>query len=108
MNMNMNMNMYQMTSMALSTYSDIVETPLDINSLIKQYQITNTKGFKIYLSEMFKVLNKYSDDVIKGINFSSFKKVRKNYKLYNSFILISLVFYPEDYSLCSINQKVAI
>jgi hypothetical protein len=71
------MNMYQMTSMALSTYSDIVETPLDINSLIKQYQITNNKGFKLYLSEMFKVLNKYSDDVIKGINFSIFKKVRK-------------------------------
>lgn len=73
----MNMNMYQMTSMALSTYSDIVETPLDINSLIKQYQITNNKGFKLYLSEMFKVLNKYSDDVIKGINFSTFKKVSK-------------------------------
>ena len=72
----MNMNMYQMTSMALSTYSDIVETPLDINSLIKQYQITNNKGFKVFLSEMFKVLNKYSDDVIKGINYSTFKKVR--------------------------------
>lgn len=72
----MNMNMYQMTSMALSTYSDIVETPLDINSLIKQYQITNNKGFKVFLTEMFKVLNKYSDDVIKGINYSTFKKVR--------------------------------
>ena len=69
--------MYQMTSMALSTYSDIVETPLDINSLIKQYQITNNKGFKLYLSEMFKVLNKYSDDVIKGINYSTFKRVKK-------------------------------
>lgn len=68
--------MYQMTSMALSTYSDIVETPLDINSLIKQYQITNNKGFKVFLTEMFKVLNKYSDDVIKGINYSTFKKVR--------------------------------
>ena len=78
----MNMNMYQMTSMALSTYSDIVETPLDINSLIKQYQITNNKGFKVFLSEMFKVLNKYSDDVIKGINYSTFKKVR------NIFIII--------------------
>ena len=75
----MNMNMYQMTSMALSTYSDIVETPLDINSLIKQYQITNNKGFKLYLSEMFKVLNKYSDDVIKGINYSTFKRVKNNY-----------------------------
>ena len=32
--------MYQMTSLALSTYSDIVETPLDINSLIKEYQIS--------------------------------------------------------------------
>ena len=71
--------MYQMTSMALSTYSDIVETPLDINSLIKQYQITNNKGFKLYLSEMFKVLNKYSDDVIKGINYSTFKRVKNNY-----------------------------
>ena len=75
----MNMNMYQMTPMALSTYSDIVETPLDINSLIKQYQITNNKGFKLYLSEMFKVLNKYSDDVIKGINYSTFKRVKNNY-----------------------------
>ena len=75
----MNMNMYQMTSMALSTYSDIVETPLDINSLIKQYQITNNKGFKLYLSDMFKVLNKYSDDVIKGINYSTFKRVKNNY-----------------------------
>ena len=71
----MNMNMYQMTSMALSTYSDIVETPLDINGLIKQYQITNNKGFKLYLSDMFRVLNKYSDDVIKGINYSTFRKV---------------------------------
>ena len=75
----MNMNLYQMTSMALSTYSDIVETPLDINGLIKQYQISNNKGFRNYLSEMFKVLNKYSDDVIKGINYSTFKKVRKHF-----------------------------
>ena len=67
--------MYQMTSLALTTYSDIVETPLDINSLIKEYQIKNIKGFKVYLYEMFKVLNKYSDDVIKGINYSSFKRV---------------------------------
>ena len=58
-----------MTSLALSTYSDIVETPLDINSLIKEYQIKNVKGFKAYLEEMFKVLNKYSDDVIKGVNY---------------------------------------
>ena len=77
----MNMNMYQMTSMALSTYSDIVETPLDINGLIKQYQITNNKGFKYYLSDMFKVLNKYSDDVIKGVNFSTFKRVWNKYIL---------------------------
>ena len=73
----MNMKMYQMTSLALSTYSDIVETPLDINSLIKEYQIKNIRGLKAYLSEMYKILNKYSDDVIKGINFSTFKKVRK-------------------------------
>ena len=64
-----------MTSLALSTYSDIVETPLDINSLIKEYQIKNVRGFKAYLEEMFKVLNKYSDDVIKGVNYSTFKKV---------------------------------
>ena len=64
-----------MTSLALSTYSDIVETPLDINGLIKEYQIKNVKGFKAYLEEMFKVLNKYSDDVIKGVNYSTFKKV---------------------------------
>ena len=64
-----------MTSLALSTYSDIVETPLDINSLIKEYQIKNVKGFKAYLEEIFKVLNKYSDDVIKGVNYSTFKKV---------------------------------
>ena len=67
--------MYQMTSLALTAYSDIVETPLDINSLIKEYQIKNIKGFKVYLYEMFKVLNKYSDDVIKGINYSTFKRV---------------------------------
>ena len=71
----MALKMYQMTSLALTTYSDIVETPLDINSLIKEYQIKNIKGFKVYLYEMFKVLNKYSDDVIKGINYSSFKRV---------------------------------
>ena len=64
-----------MTSLALSTYSDIVETPLDINSLIKEYQIKNVKGLRVYLYEMFKVLNKYSDDVIKGVNYSTFKKV---------------------------------
>jgi hypothetical protein len=71
----MALKMYQMTSLALTTYSDIVETPLDINSLIKEYQIKNIKGFKVYLYEMFKILNKYSDDVIKGINYSTFKKV---------------------------------
>ena len=70
----MNMKMYQMTSLALSTYSDIVETPLDINSLIKEYQIKNIRGLKAYLSEMYKILNKYSDDVIKGMNYSTFKK----------------------------------
>ena len=71
----MALKMYKMTSLALTTYSDIVETPLDINSLIKEYQIKNIKGFKVYLYEMFKILNKYSDDVIKGINYSTFKKV---------------------------------
>lgn len=72
--------MSNVTSVALSTYSDIVETPLDINNLIKQYQIHNIKGFSFYLDEIFKVLNKYSDDVIKGINYASFKKVNnKNY-----------------------------
>ena len=71
----MALKMYQMTSVALTAYSDIVETPLDINSLIKEYQIKNIKGFKVYLYEMFKILNKYSDDVIKGINYSTFKKV---------------------------------
>ena len=74
----MKMKMYQMTSLALTTYSDIVETPLDINSLIKEYQIKNIKGFKVYLYEIFKVLNKYSDDVIKGINYSTFKKYYLN------------------------------
>ena len=78
--------MYQMTSLALTTYSDIIETPLDINSLIKEYQIKNIKGFKFYLSEMFKVLNKYSDDVIKGINYSTFKKV-------NIYLLLKILFY---------------
>ena len=71
----MALKMYQMTSLALTAYSDIVETPLDINILIKEYQIKNIKGFKVYLYEMFKVLNKYSDDVIKGINYSTFKRV---------------------------------
>ena len=80
------MKMYQMTSLALTTYSDIIETPLDINSLIKEYQIKNIKGFKFYLSEMFKVLNKYSDDVIKGINYSTFKKV-------NIYLLLKILFY---------------
>ena len=74
----MKMKMHQMTSLALTTYSDIVETPLDINSLIKEYQVKNIKGFKLYLSEIFKVLNKYSDDVIKGINYSTFKKYYLN------------------------------
>ena len=78
--------MYQMTSLALTTYSDIIETPLDINSLIKEYQVKNIKGFKLYLSEIFKVLNKYSDDVIKGINYSTFKKV-------NIYLLLKILFY---------------
>ena len=82
--------MYQMTSLALTTYSDIVETPLDINSLIKEYQIKNVKGLRVYLYEMFKVLNKYSDDVIKGINYSTFKRVT-NILLINIFILIVLL-----------------
>ena len=84
------MKMYQMTSLALTTYSDIVETPLDINSLIKEYQIKNVKGLRVYLYEMFKVLNKYSDDVIKGINYSTFKRVT-NILLINIFILIVLL-----------------
>ena len=89
----MNMKMYQMTTLALTTYSDIVETPLDINSLIKEYQIKNSKGFKIYLLDMYKVLIKYSDDVIKGINYSTFKRVHLNYIIYiNSTILICLAF----------------
>ena len=48
--------------------------------------IKNIKGFKFYLSEMFKVLNKYSDDVIKGINYSTFKKV-------NIYLLLKILFY---------------
>ena len=100
-----------MTSLALTTYSDIVDTPLDINSLIKEYQVKNIKGFRAYLFEMFKVLNKYSDDVIKGINYSTFKRVIKNF--FNIFYLISitlifLAFYPKDYFLCLIGLKVAI
>ena len=81
--------MYQMTSLALTTYSDIVETPLDINSLIKEYQIKNIRGFRVYLYEMFKVLNKYSDDVIKGINYSTFKRVYLYFS--NFFIFIVLL-----------------
>ena len=64
-----------MTSLALTIYSDIIESPLDINKLIKEFQVTNIIGFKIYLSEIFQVLNKYSDDILKGINFQIFKKV---------------------------------
>ena len=79
------MKMYQMTSLALTTYSDIVETPLDINSLIKEYQIKNIRGFRVYLYEMFKVLNKYSDDVIKGINYSTFKRV---YLYFSNFLIL--------------------
>ena len=99
-----------MTSLALSTYSDIVETPLDINSLIKEYQIKNVKGFKAYLEEMFKVLNKYSDDVIKGVNYSTFKKVINKYNniLFISIILIFLVYFQKDYFLCSTGQKAVI
>ena len=100
------MKMYQMTSLALTTYSDIVETPLDINSLIKEYQIKNIKGFKVYLYEMFKVLNKYSDDVIKG----TFKKVNiyllLKFYFINSITLIFLAFYRNDYFLCLIVLKV--
>ena len=77
--------MYQMTSLALTTYSDIVETPLDINSLIKEYQIKNIRGFRVYLYEMFKILNKYSDDVIKGINYSTFKRV---YLYFSNFLIL--------------------
>lgn len=76
------MKKHQMTSLALTTYSDIVETPLDINRIIKEYQVKNTSGLKLYLSEMFKVLNKYSDDIIKGINFPTFKKVIINNIIY--------------------------
>ena len=79
------MKMYQMTSLALTTYSDIVETPLDINSLIKEYQIKNIRGFRVYLYEMFKILNKYSDDVIKGINYSTFKRV---YLYFSNFLIL--------------------
>lgn len=84
--------MNSVTSIALSTYSDIVETPLDINTLIKEFQIQDVKAFQYYLSEIYKVLNKYSDDVIKGINYASFKRVNKHKFLLINFIQIFIIF----------------
>ena len=53
--------MYQMTSLALTTYSDIIETPLDINSLIK-YDTNTGEGYINILNatELVKDYNLYS------------------------------------------------
>lgn len=58
-----------------TTYSCIKESPLNIDDLIKDYQARDPVALSGYLLDIWKELNEYSDDTIKGINFLTFSKV---------------------------------
>ena len=59
-----------------TTYSAIAEKKLNIDDLIKEFQVTDALGFSGYLLDLWKELYIYSDDIIKGINYLTFKRVK--------------------------------
>ena len=63
-----------------TTYSAIAEKKLNIDDLIKEFQVTDALGFSGYLLDLWKELYIYSDDIIKGINYLTFRRVK--YKIF--------------------------
>ena len=63
-----------------TTYSSIIEKKLNIDDLIKEFQVSDTIGLSGYLLDLWKELYIYSDDIIKGINYLTFRRVK--YKIF--------------------------
>ena len=63
-----------------TTYSAITEKKLNIDDLIKEFQVSDTVGLSGYLLDLWKELYIYSDDIIKGINYLNFRRVK--YKIF--------------------------
>ena len=63
-----------------TTYSAIAEKKLNIDDLIKEFQVSDTIGLSGYLLDLWKELYIYSDDIIKGINYLNFRRVK--YKIF--------------------------
>ena len=61
-------------------YSSIIEKKLNIDDLIKEFQVSDTVGLSGYLLDLWKELYIYSDDIIKGINYLNFRRVK--YKIF--------------------------
>ena len=57
-------------------YTKTVLNTINIENLIKNFQIEDLKGISDYLLDTWKELYLYSDDIIKGLNFITFKRVR--------------------------------
>ncbi len=57
-------------------YNNSVLNTINIENLIKNFQIDDLNGISDYLLDTWKELYLYSDDIIKGLNFITFKRVR--------------------------------
>ena len=57
-------------------YTNSVLNTINIENLIKNFQIDDLNGISDYLLDTWKELYLYSDDIIKGLNFITFKRVR--------------------------------
>lgn len=57
-------------------YTKSVLNTINIENLIKNFQIDDLNGISDYLLDTWKELYLYSDDIIKGLNFITFKRVR--------------------------------
>ena len=57
-------------------YTNSVLNTINIENLIKNFQIDDLNGISDYLIDTWKELYLYSDDIIKGLNFITFKRVR--------------------------------
>ena len=68
-----------------TTYSAIAEMKLNIDDLIKEFQVNDVVGFSGYLLDLWKELYIFSDDTIEGMNFLTFRKV--NFLKYNNSFL---------------------
>lgn len=73
-------------------YTNSVLNTINIENLIKNFQIDDLNGISDYLLDTWKELYLYSDDIIKGLNFITFKRVRIFFNNY-----ISIINYLEYY-----------